>query len=240
MSPSYPEIIQKLQALANANKAKTLSQFFKTGAGDYGACDIFWGIPVPLQRPLAQEYYNLPLRDIKKLLTHPVHEVRFTGALILVNHYNRSDKQEQKNTLDFYLNNIHLFNSWDIIDLTAPKILGKYLVNNKNYNILSTLAKVNNLWAKRAAMVANLTLIKKGECGPALKLAKQYLSQKEELLHKATGWMLREIGKQNESSLLNFLDHYASQMPRIMLRYSLEKLPPELREKYLKRRYELP
>jgi len=151
MSPSYPEIIQKLQALANANKAKTLSQFFKTGAGDYGACDIFWGIPVPLQRPLAQEYYNLPLRDIKKLLTHPVHEVRFTGALILVNHYNRSDKQEQKNTLDFYLNNIHLFNSWDIIDLTAPKILGKYLVNNKNYNILSTLAKVNNLWAKRAA-----------------------------------------------------------------------------------------
>lgn len=233
MSFNYQQVIQKLHLLANPCQAKSLSRLFKTGAGEYGADDVFWGIPVPLQRPLAQEYYNLPLHDIKKLLTNPVHEVRFIGALILVNRYHLSNKEKQNNILDFYLNNIKLFNSWDIIDLTAPKILGEYLVNNKNYHSLFTLAKTNNLWAKRAAMVANLTLIKAGEYAPALQLAQQYLSTKEELLHKATGWILREIGQQDQQLLLSFLDHYASQMPRIMLRYSLEKLPPELRQKYL-------
>jgi len=237
MSPDYQQVIQKLHTLANPYQAKTLSRFFKTGTGEYGAGDIFWGIPVPLQRPLAQEYCNLPLNDIKKLLTNPVHEVRFTGALILVNRYQLSNKERQKNILDFYLNNIKLFNSWDIVDLTAPKILGKYLANNKNYAILFTLAQTNNLWAQRAAMVANLALIKIGEYAPALELAQQYLSAKEELLHKATGWILREIGQHDQQLLLNFLDNYASQMPRIMLRYSLEKLPPELRQKYLKIRY---
>lgn len=234
----YQAVRQALQQLANPAKAAILSRFFKTGPGEYGQGDIFLGITVPEQRTIAKHFANLPLSEIKKLLTDPIHEVRLTAGLILVDQY-RLNPNKHQDYLDFYLNNIASFNNWDLIDLTAPKIIGKYLVNNQNNTLLIELSHSNNLWARRAAMVANLTLIKSGDHKTALIMAKQYLTEQHDLLHKATGWVLREVGKRNQSALLNFLDQQASRMPRVMLRYSIEKLPEPLRQKYLQVRYVL-
>ena len=235
---SYLAIRQTLRELANPVKAAILSRFFKTGPGEYGQGDIFWGITVPEQRIVAKRFANLPLAAIKEMLADPIHEVRLTAGLILVDQYQHNPNQHQ-DYLDFYLNNINSFNNWDLIDLTAPKIIGQYLVNNQNNKILAELSRSNNLWARRAAMVANLTLIKSGDYQTALIMAKQYLTEQHDLLHKATGWVLREVGKCNQSALLNFLDQQASRMPRVMLRYSIEKLPEPLRQKYLQVRYVL-
>jgi 3-methyladenine DNA glycosylase AlkD len=235
---SYSVIRQALQKLANPAKAAILGRFFKTGPGEYGQGDIFWGITVPEQRTVAKRFANLPLDIIKKMLADPIHEVRLTAGLILVDQCRHNPSQHQ-DYLDFYLNNIASFNNWDLIDLTAPKIIGQYLVNNQNKKLLllKELSRNDNLWARRAAMVANLTLIKHGDYRTALRMAPQYLKERHDLLHKATGWILREVGKRNQTALLNFLDHWASRMPRVMLRYSLEKLPAPLRQKYLQIRY---
>lgn len=233
---SYSAIRQALQELANPAKAAILSRFFKTGPGEYGQGDIFWGITVPEQRIIAKRFTNLPLAAIKEMLADPIHEVRLTAGLILVGQYQHNPNQHQ-DYLDFYLNNISSFNNWDLIDLTAPKIIGQHLVNNQNNRLLKELSRNNNMWARRAAMVANLTLIKSGDYQTALQMAPQYLKEQHDLLHKATGWVLREVGKRNQAALLNFLDHWAGRMPRVMLRYSLEKLPEPLRQKYLQVRY---
>lgn len=234
----YQTIRQALQQLANPAKAAILSRFFKTGPGEYGQGDIFWGITVPQQRSMVKQFSNLSLIEIKKMLADPIHEVRLTAGLILVDQYQHNPDKHQ-DYLDFYLNNIERFNNWDLIDLTAPKIIGQYLVKNKNNNLLKNLSYSKNMWARRAAMVANLSLIRAGDYQTALIMAKQYLTEQHDLLHKATGWVLREVGKRNQPALINFLDHQASRMPRVMLRYSIEKLPEPLRQKYLKTRYEI-
>ncbi|NCU44057.1 DNA alkylation repair protein [Candidatus Falkowbacteria bacterium] len=233
---NYRVVRQALQQLANPAKATILSRFFKTGPGEYGQGDIFWGITVPEQRTVAKQFSDLPLKEIKELLTDPVHEVRLTAGLILVDQYRKNPNKHQI-YLDFYLNNLNSFNNWDMIDLTAPKIIGEYLVNNQSNKLLKELSRSKNMWIRRAAMVANLTLIKSGDYQTALKMAPQYLNENHDLLHKATGWVLREVGKRNQTALLNFLDKWASRMPRVMLRYSIEKLPEPLRQKYLQVRY---
>jgi 3-methyladenine DNA glycosylase AlkD len=231
---------QALCEMANPTKALILGRFFKTGVGEYGQGDIFWGITVPQQRFVAKQFNNLALPEIEKLLADKIHEVRLTGALILVDQYQHCrNKEDKKSYLDFYLNNIKAFNNWDLIDLTAPNIIGNYLVNNQNSELLNRLSRSNNIWSKRAAMVANLTLIKNGDCATAIDLARLYLKEKHDLLHKATGWILREVGKREPDTLLAFLNKYAFRMPRVMLRYSLEKLPPTLQQKYLKTDHEL-
>lgn len=229
------QIITALKKLHNPAKAEILVRFFKTGPGEYGEGDIFWGITVPEQRLIAKSYLDISLAEIEKLLTHPIHEVRLTGALILVEQCNKSkDKSKIENILDFYLNNLKYFNNWDLIDLSAPKIIGRYLVKNPDKkDLLNQLSQNSNLWIRRAAMVANLSLIRNGDCQTTIKLAPKYLTETHDLLHKATGWLLREVGKHEGKLLLDFLNQYASQMPRVMLRYSLEKLPPALRLKYL-------
>lgn len=228
------QVIQALKQLASPEKAIILSRFFKTGPGEYGQGDIFLGLTVPQQRAIAKQFKTLPLPEIQKLLLNPIHEIRLTGALILVEQYEHSQSSKQKDYLDFYLNNITAFNNWDLIDLSAPKILGSYLVDNQNkWQLLNQLSHDNNLWARRAAMVANLTLIRQGDCQTAITLAERYLMESHDLLHKATGWVLREVGKHQLNLLLAFLDQHASRMPRVMLRYSLEKLPEPTRQKYL-------
>lgn len=229
------QVIAALKKINNPTKAKILARFFKTGPGEYGEGDIFWGITVPEQRLIAKQYILLDLTEIEQLLKNPVHEIRLTAALILVEKFNKSkDNSELKNILDFYLNNIESFNNWDLVDLSAPKIIGSYLVKNPAHKkLLSNLSKNPNLWVRRVAMVANLTLIRNGDCQTTMNLAPKYLKEKHDLLHKATGWLLREVGKHEEKLLLVFLDQYASQMPRVMLRYSLEKLPQAVRLKYL-------
>jgi len=235
---NYQVVRQALQQLANPTKATLLSRFFKTGPGEYGQGDIFWGIMVPEQRSVAKYFKNLPLPEIRKLLLDPIHEVRLTGGLILVDQCQHNPNQHQ-DYLDFYLNNVTCFNNWDLIDLTAPRIIGGYLVDNQNDKLLVKLSHSRNLWTRRAAMVANLVLIKSGDYQTAIRLAEQYLTERHDLLHKATGWVLREVGKHDQELLLSFLDKHAGRMPRVMLRYSLEKLPEPLRQKYLKARHEL-
>ncbi len=233
---SYQAVRQALQQLANPAKATILSRFFKTGPGEYGQGDIFWGITVPGQRTVAKRFSNLPLKEIRKLLVDPIHEVRLTAGLILIDQYQKNPNKHLV-YLDFYLSNLNSFNNWDLIDLTAPKIIGEYLVNNQNDTLLNDLSRHKNMWARRAAMVANLTLIKSGDYQTALKMATKYLDERHDLLHKATGWVLREVGKRDQTALLNFLDKWASRMPRVMLRYSLEKLPEPIRQQYLQVRY---
>lgn len=235
---NYQAVRQALQQLANPAKVTILSRFFKTKPGEYGQGDIFWGITVPKQRTVAKRFSSLPLKEIKKLLVDPIHEVRLTAGLILVDQYQKNTSKHQ-DYLDFYLNNLSSFNNWDLIDLTAPKIIGEYLVNNQNDKLLNNLSHHKNMWVRRAAMVANLTLIKSGDYQTALTMAPKYLDEQHDLLHKATGWVLREVGKRNQLALLNFLDQQASRMPRVMLRYSIEKLPESLRQKYLQIRYEV-
>lgn len=230
------QVIAALKKINNPTKAKILARFFKTGPGEYGEGDIFWGITVPEQRLIAKQYILLDLTEIEQLLKNPVHEIRLTAALILVEKINKSkDNSELKIILDFYLNNLESFNNWDLVDLSAPKIIGSYLVKNPTHKkLLAKLSKNSNLWVRRIAMVANLTLIRNGDCQTTINLAREYLTEQHDLLHKATGWLLREVGKHEEKLLLAFLDQYAPQMPRVMLRYSLEKLPQAVRLKYLK------
>jgi len=235
IKPIAKQVILALKKLANPEKAAILSRFFKTGPGEYGEGDVFWGITVPEQRLIAKNFIDLPLFEIKELLTSPIHEVRLTGALILVEKFKKSrDQKELEDILDFYLNNLKCFNNWDLIDLSAPKIIGYYLLENPTKKkLLGRLSQNSNMWVRRAAIVANLPLIKNNDCETTITLANKYLKEDHDLLHKATGWLLREVGKQDENKLLDFLDKNASQMPRVMLRYSLEKLSPELRKKYL-------
>lgn len=216
-----------LEKLANKEKAKVLQGFFKTGKGEYGQGDIFLGVIVPEQRKVAKKYSGLPLAKIKKLLDSPIHEHRLTAGLILVEKYQNS---EDKGTIvDFYLKNATKFNNWDLVDLTSTKILGDFLLNNKR-DILYKLAKSKNIWERRISVVSTYPLIKKNNFEEILEISESLLEDEHELIHKAIGWMLREVGKQNKVVLENFLKRNAKQMPRVMLRYSIEKFSEDERK----------
>lgn len=229
---NYLDIINDLQKLANRHKAKILQRFFKTGKGEYGEGDIFWGITVPQQRLLARKYQNLALAEIKKLLKSKIHELRLTGLLILTLQFPKAEIQYKKTIVDFYCQNIHYINNWDLVDLSAPNILGSWLID-KNKSLLYKLAKSKNLWEKRIAILSTYTFIKQNQFDETLKIASILLNNKHDLIHKAAGWMLREVGKRKMTLLEKFLDKYAQKMPRVMLRYAIEKMNPEKRNLYL-------
>ncbi|MFH1412582.1 MAG: DNA alkylation repair protein [bacterium] len=223
---------QELDKLKNPGKAKILARFFKTGKGEYGENDKFLGIIVPDQRSIAKKYKDLSLFEIKKLLSSPWHEHRLTGALILTYKYPKADNK--KEIVDFYLKNSHAFNNWDLVDLTAPNIIGDYLLD-KDRSVLYKLAKSNNLWTKRIAILATFAFIKQGDFIDCLRISKILLKDKHDLIHKAVGWMLREAGKRDIKVLKKFLDQNIKQMPRTMLRYAIERLPEKRRQFYLKK-----
>ena len=239
---SLISLIKELKKIANSDKALILSRFFKTGRGQYGENDKFLGLTVPQQRAIAQRYYqNLSLFDIKKLLAEPYHEMRLTGALILVAKYQQArqtnNQTEQKIIFSFYFNNSTAFNNWDLVDLTAEKIMGDYLLNQPKHQVnqlLNQLAQANNLWSRRISMVATYAFIKNNKFDQTIRLAEILLNDQHDLIHKAVGWMLREVGKRNKKILLNFLNKHLKQMPRTTLRYAIEKFSETLRQKYLK------
>ena len=224
------DIKTELEKLGDKEKAKVLQGFFKTGKGDYGEGDIFLGVIVPNQRKIAKKYSGLPLVKIKELLDSPIHEHRLTGGLILVEKYQNSE--EKGDIVNFYLKNATKFNNWDLVDLTSTKILGDFLLANKR-DILYKLSKSKNIWERRISIVSTYPLIKKNQFEEILEISEELLNDEHELIHKAIGWMLREVGKQNKIVLDNFLKRNAKQMPRVMLRYSIEKFSKEEREKYL-------
>ena len=233
----YKEVIEDLEKLKNPDKAKILSRFFKTWKWEYGEWDKFLWIPIPPQREVAKKYFEkCSLDNIEKLLKSEYHEVRLTWLLILCYKYELATKKklrdEQKNIIDFYLSHLEYSNNWDLVDLVCYKILWNYLWN-KDRKILYELANDENMWKQRVAIVSTMTFIKNWEFEDTLRISEILLNHKHDLIHKAVGWLLREVWKKDEKVLKTFLDKYAKKMPRTMLRYAIEKLDESDRKLYL-------
>ena len=227
------QIKKELKKFSNKNQADILQRFFKTGPGEYGEGDIFLGIKVPEIRKIVRKYYNeISLEETIKLIQSKIHEIRLTGVLILVAKYKKANKAEKKKIFNLYLKNYKYINNWDLVDLSAPNIVGNYLLD-KNREILFTLAKSNNLWKKRISILATFTFIRNNQFDDTLKISKILLQDDHDLIHKAVGWMLREVGKRDQAVEEKFLKKHYKQMPRTMLRYAIEKFPEPLRKSYL-------
>ncbi len=226
----------KLSKLKNKEKAKLLSGFFKTGKGDYGEGDIFWGINVPEQRKIAKEHIDSSFVELQELLSSGIHECRLTALLILTYKYEKATKgkdlKNQKMIFYFYIKNIKYINNWDLVDVTCPRIIGAYLFD-KDRSLLYKLANSKNLWEKRIAIISTFYFIREKDYSDSLKLAEILLHDKHDLIHKAVGWTLREVGKKDEKLLHDFLKKHAKTMPRTALRYSIERIPEEFKRYYM-------
>ena len=206
--------------------------FFKTAEGQYGAGDQFLGLTVPIQRTIAKKFKDLPIAEIQKLLNSPFHECRLVALLILVGQYKKADADTQKQIASFYHKNRARVNNWDLVDSSAPYILGNYLLN-RSRAVLYRLAKSKSLWDRRIAMVTTLGFIRAGQLGDTFLIAEILLDDKHDLIHKAVGWMLRCAGDVDRAELLKFLDKHAHVMPRTALRYALEHLTPAQKRHYM-------
>lgn len=227
-------LYQEFRRLADPVKTAQEQRFFKTGPGEYAAADKFIGVSVPQQRQLAKKYHDLPLSDIWVLLESPVHEHRLTALFVLCLKFKKKDETLRKQIVDGYLKRARFVNNWDLVDSSAQHLLGVWLLD-KPRSILDRLAKSQLIWERRIAIISTLTFIRHGQYDDTLRLAKILLSDDHDLMHKATGWMLREVGNRDRKSLLSFLDQYTKQMPRTMLRYAIEKLPEPQRIEYLQK-----
>lgn len=219
-----------LKKLANPQKAKLLQRFFKTGKGEYGEGDIFLGVMVPKSRILAKKYKNFDLNDIGSMLESKIHEERLIALFILVDKYKTTN--HKKIIFHFYIKNTKYINSWDLVDLSASKIVGMHLLD-KDRSILYKLAKSKNIWERRIAIISTFQFIDNNQFDDSLKIAKMLLGDQHDLIHKAAGWVLREIGKKDLKIEREFLDRHYKKMPRTMLRYAIEKFPQSLRVHYL-------
>lgn len=223
------ELRTEIKKLANPIRAKHSLRFFKTDPGEYGEGDKFLGLTVPQCRSLVRKYKDLSLPDTVELLHSSYHEERLIALLILVHNYPKNPQQ----TYNLYLKSTKYINNWDLVDLSAPNIIGRYL-SDKPIDILFKLAKSKSLWERRIAILATFAFIYKGDPKPALKISEMLLKDKEDLIHKAVGWMLREVGKRcSQKYLTDFLDQHYRVMPRTTLRYAIERFPEDLRLKYL-------
>ena len=222
-----------LGTLADPVRATNLARFFKTGPGDYGEGDQFVGLVVPQVREAIRLYWaQLTLADIGTLMASSYHEYRLTGLLLLVKKYTKATVANKQVIYDFYLSHLGSINNWDLVDLSAPNIVGDYLLSRPR-DILYKLARSDNLWRRRIAILATFTFIRHSDFTDSLKLSEMLLRDPHDLIHKAVGWMLREIGKRDLSVLTSFLDLHATTMPRTMLRYAIEKLTPTQRQHYM-------
>jgi 3-methyladenine DNA glycosylase AlkD len=227
-------IKKSLQGLKNPKKAVVLQRFFKTRKGEYGEGDVFLGIAVPLQRIIAKKYYQeLSFDDQHKLLINKIHEYRLTALFCLVLQFQKGDEKKRKATYEFYLRHTKGINNWDMVDLSAPNIVGAFLLDKKERKVLYKLARSKNIWEKRIAMLATYQFIKNNNFDDAINIAEILLRDKHDLIHKAVGWMLREIGKRNQKTEIEFLKKYHKQMPRVMLRYAVEKFSEKQKTAFL-------
>ena len=226
-----------IQALANPVRAKLSLRYFKTGPGQDGEGDVFAGLTVPQVRMIAKKYRELPLSEAEQLLHSKLHEERQTVLMILVYQFRKGDETKRKKIYDLYLANTKYINNWDLIDLTAPAIIGGYLAD-KNRSILTKLAQSESLWERRIAMLATFQFIARNESDDALKVAELLVYDEHDLIHKAVGWGLREIGKRcGEEIEEKFLKKHAATMPRTMLRYAIERFDERKRKLYLSYKY---
>jgi 3-methyladenine DNA glycosylase AlkD len=230
--PTARALAAELEALGSPAKAKASAWFFKTGAGQYGHGDVFVGVTVPEQRRLAKRYAGLPLAELRALLASKLHECRLTALFILVRHYERGDEAARERIARFYLANRKAVNNWDLVDSSAPYILGRHLLA-RDRAILLRLARSRDLWETRIAIVATLAFIREGDFADTLAIAERLLGDPHDLIHKAVGWMLREVGKRGPDALERFLAKHAARMPRTMLRYAIEKFPEKKRKAHM-------
>jgi len=230
-------IREDLQKLANPEMAKTLQRFFKTGPGQYGESDNFLGIIVPESRKVAKKYNDISLEEVKIILSSGIHEERLVALLILIEKFKHAGNDDEKQKIvEFYLGNLKQINNWDLVDLSAPSILGMFLmINSDDRSILYRLAKSESVWERRVAIVATLQFIRNNEFTDTLKIAEILLYDEHDLIHKAAGWMLREVGKRNTAAEEAFLKRYCQTMPRTMLRYAVERLSERKRKSYMRR-----
>ncbi|MBI4396509.1 MAG: DNA alkylation repair protein [Elusimicrobia bacterium] len=228
------QIERGLSALANPARAKANRWFFKTGPGEYGEGDEFIGITVPQIRALAKAHKALPLPDVQKLLNSPIHEKRLLALIILVLQFSKATERTRARIYRFYVKNFPRINNWDLVDSSAPNIVGAYLAG-KDKRPLYEWIRSADMWRRRIAMLATLHDIRLDNYTHALRLAEELLKDKEDLLHKAAGWMLREVDKRHRPAAVAFLNKHSKQMPRTMLRYALERFPESERQRYLKK-----
>jgi len=226
------DVRQNLQKLGDKNKAKILMRFFKTGKGQYAEGDLFWGINVPNIRIVAKKAAGIELNEVDKLIQDSVHEVRLCALLILVYKFNSSDDSIKVDIYNLYLGKSKYINNWDLVDVTSPNIVGNYLLG-RDRSILYKMAGSDNIWERRIAIISTFAFIKRGDFKDAINICKLLISDKHDLIHKATGWMLREIYKRDREPVIKLLDEYAASMPRTMLRYSIEKMDEPARLHYL-------
>jgi 3-methyladenine DNA glycosylase AlkD len=223
---------KKIKSLASTEVANTMQWFFKTGKGEYGEGDIFAGLKVPTQRKIAREFKNLNLYELKILLDSKIHEERLISLLIMVDKYEKGDEAEKDQIFSFYLKNRKGVNNWDLVDLSAPKIIGKHLLK-KDRSILFKFALSKNLWERRIAVLSTYEFIRNHDFEATLKIAELLLNDEHDLIQKAVGWMLREVGNRELKTEEKFLRLNYRNMPRTMLRYAIEKFPETKRKKYL-------
>ena len=232
MNVNAKEARKKLKSLASAEVAKSAARFFKTGPGQYAEGDTFIGIKVPILRTVSREFRTMPLGEIESLLQSPIHEERHVALMILVLQVAKSDDAQRKAAFDLYLRNTQFVNNWDLVDCSAPQIVGGFLMNRSRKPLLE-LAKSSSLWERRIAIVSTQHFIRHGDLGETLTISQKLLKDKEDLIHKAAGWMLREVGKKDQAVLEGFLDRHGTAMPRTMLRYAIERFIPARRQAYL-------
>ena len=254
---SIEDLKKQLRLFANVEKATILQRFFKTGKGQYGEGDIFLGVVVPDTRKVAKKFIDLSLPEIKELLYSKFHEERLCALFILVEKFTMVNLVEQEKIFDFYIKNAKQVNNWDLVDLSAPKIVGEYLLDPEKFatltsgqvhkksiasikiknkfgtDVLYKFAKSRNLWEKRIAIISTFTFIKNYKYKDTFKIAEMLMDDKHDLIHKAVGWMLREVGKRSIKDEEKFLQKHYKKMPRTMLRYAIEKFPEDKRKWYL-------
>ncbi|MGY6522518.1 MAG: DNA alkylation repair protein [Mongoliitalea sp.] len=237
MKPSQA-IIQALSALRDEEKAIFLQRFFKTGPGQYAEGDVFWGIVLPEQRKIVKQFWkDCSTEDIAALLNHPAHEVRMTGALVLIQKTQKSSSEDEiKQWAQVYLDNKAGINNWDLVDNSAHHVLGRWLHEKTDRSVLQTLSDSPNLWDNRISILTTFYFLKKGDFEDTFYLAEKMMHHPHDLMHKAIGWMIREVGKRDFDAAYGFLVKYYSRMPRTMLRYAIEKFEEPMRKDFLEGR----
>ena len=233
---SATQVVKEIQALSNRGRARDLQKFFQTAPGQYGEGDIFLGLTVPQVRTVAKKYKEISLKEIETLTRSKFHEIRLCGLVILTLQYKSvRERKEKKKLFDLYMKSMTggFINNWDLVDVSAP-IVGEYLIDLDNpYVLLYKLSKSKSLWQRRVSMVFTFAFIRSGDIEPTFEMAEKLLHDKHDLIHKAVGWALREAGKLNGIELRKFLSARSHEMPRTMLRYSIEKFPERERKKWL-------
>jgi 3-methyladenine DNA glycosylase AlkD len=228
------DIRREFKKLADPAKAQVMQRFFKTGPGQYGEGDVFIGVTVPDSREIAKKFDDLALEEIKELLDSSVHEERMVALFILVRKYGRALAYEKEKIFKFYLSNSSRINNWDLVDLSGPAILGAHLVDGTRKH-LYRLAKSDNVWERRMAIVATLYFIRENDFTDTFKIAEMLMHDSHDLIHKAAGWMLREVGKKDPAAEEAFVARHCHSMPRTMLRYAIEKFPASKKRRYMER-----